>query len=162
MKNGQMAGNLNIRCFMCSDDILRLQRKHLLSPIVQGDFETYAIIVTTASRTEVKWKYRENRLSIEWGKTPTNHPQWYATDPPFKQLAKNRSNKNDVNTFSFHQKCKTDFLLTITRSFLYSFIVKGQCERLLVVEINSGLEKDRLLVMLHGDRIFIPRFHIVY
>mgnify|MGYP005984666221 CR=1 FL=1 len=32
-----------------------------------------------------------------------------------------------------------------------SFIVKGQCEILLVVE-NGGPEKDRFLVMFHGDR----------
>ena len=47
--------------------------------------------------------------------------------------------------------------ITHTRSCMYSFIVKGQCESLLVVETNSGPEKDRFLVTncfihLHGQK----------
>ena len=37
---------------------------------IQDDFEIYAIIVTTASRTEVMWKYRKNKLKVEGGKSP--------------------------------------------------------------------------------------------
>ena len=51
-------------------------------------------------------------------------------------------------------KSKTDFLLVIIRSFMYTFIVEAQCERSLAVETNGGLEKGLFLVILHGDRLF--------
>ena len=35
------------------------------------------------------------------------------------------------------------------------FLVKGQCERSCVIETNDDPEKDRLLVMVHHDRLFI-------
>ena len=53
---------------------------------IQRDFEIYATIVTTTSRTVETWKYKKkNKLKVEWGKTPMHHPRCDATDPSFKQ-----------------------------------------------------------------------------
>ena len=54
-----------------------------------GDYEVYAVILTTASPTLVESKSRKNKLKVEWGKSPMNHPPYEGTEPPCKQSWKN-------------------------------------------------------------------------